>query len=168
MLATIYWIDGIERGRLGLVARPRGGDWLEDEIAAWQAAGIEVVVSLLERHEARELALTEEETFCRSAGLQYLSFPLADRSVPKSRAAMLALAQELAVWLNAGQCVVMHCRQSLGRAPLLAACVMLLSGFALTDVLSRISLARGCAIPETLEQTAWLASFSNHLKGDGL
>jgi len=26
----IHWIVGIEAGRLGTMARPRGGDWLED------------------------------------------------------------------------------------------------------------------------------------------
>ena len=26
------WIDDIESERLGIMSRPRGGDWLEDEI----------------------------------------------------------------------------------------------------------------------------------------
>ncbi len=147
MLATIYWIDGIAHGRLGIVARPRGGDWLEDEIAGWRAAGVDVAVSLLETHEIPELELLEEEILCRNAGLRYFSFPVIDRDVPHSRTATLALAQELVALLDTGQSIVMHCRQSLGRAPLLAACVMLLSGLELTDGLSRISTARGYTIP---------------------
>jgi hypothetical protein len=32
MQARIYWIDDLESGQLGIMPRPRGGDWLEDEI----------------------------------------------------------------------------------------------------------------------------------------
>lgn len=30
MRATLYWIDGVWPGRLAIVPRPRGDDWLED------------------------------------------------------------------------------------------------------------------------------------------
>ena len=157
MLATIYWIEGV---RLGLTPRPRGGDWLEDEIAAWRVAGVDSVVSLLETHEVCELGLDEEETLCRNAGLRYFSFPVVDRSVPPSRAATWRLAQELVALLDAGQSVVMHCRQSLGRAPLLAACVLRVKGLQTDEAFARIARARGCEVPETLEQKVWLDSYS--------
>jgi hypothetical protein len=57
MAARVFWIDGAWQGRLAIVPRPRGGDWLEDEIADWRDAGIDVVVSFLEPHEVAEFAL---------------------------------------------------------------------------------------------------------------
>jgi len=34
MAAKVYWIAGPWQGRLGIVPRPRGGDWLEHLVAA--------------------------------------------------------------------------------------------------------------------------------------
>lgn len=34
-----YWIPGPWPGRLGIVPRPRGGDWFEDEMRRLQLAG---------------------------------------------------------------------------------------------------------------------------------
>ena len=48
MSPDLYWIVGPWRGRLAIAARPRGGDWLDDELSGWRQAGIDVVVSLLE------------------------------------------------------------------------------------------------------------------------
>jgi hypothetical protein len=64
MRAEIYWIPGSWPGRLGIVPRPRGGDWLEDEIRAWRDAGLDVAVSLLTPDEAAELGLECEEEQC--------------------------------------------------------------------------------------------------------
>jgi hypothetical protein len=32
MKAAIYWIAPVPSGRLAIIPRPRGGDWLEDEV----------------------------------------------------------------------------------------------------------------------------------------
>ena len=42
MGAKVFWIAGSWRGRLGIVPRPRGADWLDDETRAWREAGIEL------------------------------------------------------------------------------------------------------------------------------
>lgn len=59
MAGTVNWIDGLWNGRVAIVARPRGGKWLADEIDQWRKAGLGVVVSLL----------TPGETTARSAPL---------------------------------------------------------------------------------------------------
>ena len=41
--STIYWIDGVSSGRLAIMARPRAGDWLDDEIANWALEGVRAV-----------------------------------------------------------------------------------------------------------------------------
>jgi len=40
MKADLFWIPGPWRGRLAIVPRPRGGDWLGDEARAGRRAGI--------------------------------------------------------------------------------------------------------------------------------
>ena len=60
MRDKVYWITGPWRGRLAILPRPRGGDWLEDETRGWRAAGIDAVVTLLEATEESELDLGGE------------------------------------------------------------------------------------------------------------
>jgi hypothetical protein len=54
---TIFWIDGPWRGRLAIVTRPRGGDWLEDDMTSWRRAGLDLIVSLLTADESAELGV---------------------------------------------------------------------------------------------------------------
>jgi len=51
----IYWLDGPWPGKLGMAARPRGGDWLKDDIAGWKRARIDTVLSLLTPEEEIDL-----------------------------------------------------------------------------------------------------------------
>jgi hypothetical protein len=69
MHAELHWIDGPWHGRLAVAARPRGSDWIEDEIAGWHHAGVDVVVSLLTNQESVGLDLEREEEICRTKGV---------------------------------------------------------------------------------------------------
>jgi len=42
------------------MARPRGNEWLEDEILSLKRQDVQVIVSLLERNEVYELGLEKE------------------------------------------------------------------------------------------------------------
>ena len=53
-------INGRWKGQLAIVARPRGNEWLEDEVRSWRESGVDVIVSLLTSDENTELGLTEE------------------------------------------------------------------------------------------------------------
>jgi hypothetical protein len=44
-MTKFHWLSGPWRGRLGMAARPRGGGWLADEMAAWRQAGADAVLS---------------------------------------------------------------------------------------------------------------------------
>ena len=79
---TIYWIDGRWSGKLAILARPRGNDWLEDEINALAESGVDVLVSLLTNEENQELGLNQEAQIARRRGLTFVSFPVADYDVP--------------------------------------------------------------------------------------
>jgi protein-tyrosine phosphatase len=162
MESEIYWIRDIEPLRLALMPRPRGGEWLEDEISSWKRSGVGVVVSLLHRYEAEELLLLEEELQCVSNGIEYRSFPIRDRSTPESTSAFLALADELAVLVKQGSSVAVHCRAGIGRSALLAGFVLLRLGVAANDVFPVLSRARGLAVPDTSSQIEWFHFTSKH------
>jgi len=162
----VYWIKGPWPGKLGILARPRGADWLEDEIAGWKEAGVNVVVSLLTSGEESELGLINEAEIVKRNGLTYIGFPTADYSVPKSRSRTQQLASELNDQLSRGVCVGIHCRQSVGRSSLIAACVLITSGESPESAFEHIEVARGVSVPDTAEQKEWAFSFARDLVSD--
>lgn len=118
--ARVFWVAGLKKGRLGILPRPRGGDWLDDEIAAWREAGVELVVSLLEPEEAKQLVLQEEARAAAANGIAFRAFPIPDRGVPPSKEAVAELATDIIAALDKGQSVAVHCRQGIGRSGLIA------------------------------------------------
>lgn len=120
MAPNIFWIPGPWRGRLAIVTRPRGGDWVEDELKSWRHAGFDVVVSLLETGEAAQLGLLDEGQAALASGLGYRSFPIPDRGVPSSMPAFESLVSDLSTELDQGKNVALHCRQGIGRSALVA------------------------------------------------
>src|SRR5947208_7575409 len=103
MIAECYWIQGPWRGRLAILPRPRGEDWLEDDVRSWRQAGFDVVLSLLTPNEIADLNLTQEAELCQAHGLQFLAFPIADRGVPSSRADTLDFVKKLENTLAEGK-----------------------------------------------------------------
>lgn len=157
MKAILYWIEGPWPGRLAIVPRPRGGDWLEDEARAWREAGIDVVVSTLTGDDAAELGLSGEEDASRSGGVEFVAFPIVDRGLPSSAEATIELARRVVEKLAKGKNVAVHCRQGVGRSALLAASVLVVGGIEPETAWARIQTARGCPVPDTPQQRAWVA-----------
>lgn len=164
-MSAIHQINGPWPGRLAIVARPRGGDWLQDEIDSWARSGFQAIVSLLTSEEANEFELTGEADRCRSAGLEFVSFPIPDRGVPASRGETLQVIKSVEALLLAGKVVGLHCRQGIGRSGLIAACLLVSSGVPAGTAFSQISEARGHPIPETNEQRRWVDEFAPELAG---
>ena len=160
MGSGIHWIDLRVAGRLAIMARPRAGDWLDDEIAGWGAAGIDIVVSLLEPAEIAELGLEREPGLCREHGMELVSFAIPDRGVPPSESQAAALARDLAAQIAAGKAVAVHCRAGIGRSSVIAACVMGLAGIEPQTAFDLIAAARGTRVPDTDEQRDWVAAFA--------
>jgi protein-tyrosine phosphatase len=156
MSAGLYWIDTGQPGRLAILPRPRGGDWLEHEARAWARAGIDTVVSLLEPDEAAGLELADEGRTCQAAGIYFISLPVPDRGVPESGQVVTELMGTLTESIAAGKRIGVHCRQGVGRSALLAACVLIALGTAPDTALARIAAARGLPVPETPEQRQWV------------
>jgi protein-tyrosine phosphatase len=116
MRSPVYWIENPSPGRLGIMARPRSGEWLDDEIAGWEAAGISSVVCLLEMDEVDELGLGDEEALCRRRGIEFVSFPIPDRGLPKTVEETEVLARAVTLKIKGGKAVAIHCRAGIGRS----------------------------------------------------
>jgi protein-tyrosine phosphatase len=155
----IYWVPAPKRARLAVMPRPRGDEWLADEISGWRRAGLGYVVSLLEAPEVRDLGLAEEAHLCRSAGIEFVSFPVPDRGVPPSIRQTQRLVGRVRAELGHGVGVGIHCRAGIGRSALLAGCVLLRLGVPRDAVFPIIGHARGVPVPDTGLQVEWLATF---------
>ena len=159
MRLQLYSIHELPAGQLSIMPRPRGGDWLVDEINALHKSGVDVLVSLLTSEEVSEFSLEEETEFCHNQKITYFSFPIPDRAVPPFSAQTFTFLEQLQAYLSNGKHVTIHCRQGLGRAALIAASVMVLCGLAPDQAFELLSKARGYSVPETEEQQAWVVAF---------
>lgn len=124
----MYWIPKNGGGRLGIAARPRGGDWIPDEVTAWRSVGVDTVILLLTPEENAELELVDEARLCAAADIRFYLVPIPERSLPTSRAAINQLGDDLLLDLEDDRSVFVHCRQRTGRSSLVAASVLIASG----------------------------------------
>lgn len=159
-MTKLYWLDGPWPGKLALAARPRGGEWLADNVADWKRAGINAVLSLLTGEEERDLDLGNEAKEARQHGLEFSSFPIPDRQVPKSEAKLAEALEKVFSSLLTGKNVVVHCRQGVGRSGLVAACLLVKGGMSPGAAVEAVSEARGIAVPETEEQRDWIDHYA--------
>ena len=153
--ANLYRIPAPVAGALSTMARPRGDDWLDDEMAALREAGVDVLVSLQTLTERTEVGLADEPAAAERAGIRFHAFPVVDFGVP-DRAEFQPLLVALLDDLTAGRHVAIHCRGGIGRSSVVAAALLVGLGVAPADAWATISEARGCVVPETDEQRRWV------------
>jgi protein-tyrosine phosphatase len=156
---NVFWIDGEPRARLAVVLRPRPEDWLEDDLRYFLNSGIETLVSLLEPSEAVWLGLSLEETLAYQVGMEFLNYPIPDVHVPGKTASFRAFVSGLADRLRAGRSVGVHCRGSIGRSTVTAACTLIHLGWKPAAAIKAICEARGCDVPDTEEQREWILNY---------
>lgn len=161
MKGDIYWTNRRFPGRIALLSRPRGGDWLDLETRAWAEEGIDAVVSMLENHEIAEFELDREAELAAEHGIEFILYSVPDRSVPILDEGFIRLNDHLRSLLRSGKNIGIHCRQSIGRAPLLAATLMVSDGMEAEEAFSQLSSARGRRVPETAEQAVWITDFAH-------
>lgn len=152
MIARPYWITT----KLAIVPRPRGEDWLDDEMVALREAGIDVVVSMLEENEARMLGLEREGISAERASIRFVNFPIPDRGTPPKIAAFEKFLNDIERFLADGKRVGVHCRASIGRSSVTAASLLVRSGVPAKDAWRQISISRECPVPDTEEQREWV------------
>jgi protein-tyrosine phosphatase len=86
--------------------------------------------------------------------------PIADRGVPAPDADIYDVLRKIDSELRQGKNVVVHCRQSVGRAGLVTAALLVERGLDPEEAIRRVSVARGAPIPETIEQRLWIDAFA--------
>jgi protein-tyrosine phosphatase len=145
--------------------RPRGGDWLQDEMASWRGAGIDTVVSLLTLEEKKDLDPRCEASEAKAHGMKFAPLLIPDRQVPNSESEVTAALENLDAELLSGKNVVVHCRQGIGRTGLVAACLLATKGLGPGAAVETVTAARGMQVPETDEQRRWIDHYSSVLAG---
>lgn len=163
MIPSLHWVDGPWEAKLAIAARPRGGDWLADEMAGWRRAGVETVLSLLTLDEEEELDLGNEADAARAAGMTFLSFPIPDCQVPSSESTLSRVLENVDLELSSGKSVLVHCRQGIGRSGLVACCLLLMKGWDPERAVECVSSACGYPVPETAEQRSWIDHYATIL-----
>jgi protein-tyrosine phosphatase len=135
--------------------RPRGGEWLDDELRALRELGVDVLVCLQTPAERAELGLADEPDAAVRAGLEFHALPIVDFGVPDHQETR-PLLDTLAAHLAAGRYIAVHCRAGIGRSSLVAAALLVRLGTPAAQAWEVIAEARGCAVPETEAQRRWL------------
>ena len=67
-------------------------------------------------------------------------------------------------YLREGRAIAVHCRAGIGRASIIAACLLLRNGLSVAEAFEALAEARGCAVPDTQDQRTWVEGFSE--RGD--
>ncbi len=154
----IYWIKDLASGCIGMMSRPRGNDWLSDEISYLRGCGVDHVVSLLESHEIDELELELEQEFCSQNEIEFTNFPIADCEVPKSKIEFNELIKKLVLEINNGRKIIVHCRMGIGRTSTVVAAILIQLGEQQSNVFEYISTIRTLEVPDTKKQKDWVLS----------
>ncbi len=144
---------------LAIVLCPRGEDWLSDELLRYKRSGVEVLVSLLDPNEATWLGLGQEGPLAEASGMHFLSYPILDVHAPANVASFRAFVAGLADRIRAGERIGVHCRGSIGRSTVTAACTLIHLGWSARAALRAIQAARGCEVPDTAEQLRWILNY---------
>jgi len=130
-------------------------------------AGVDVVVSALTQAEAAELGLADEGQCCQNNGLEFLAFPIEDRSVPPSLDEFCALLNSLTDHLRNGKAVAVHCRAGIGRSSMIVASTLIRNGVSVDSAFTAIREARGCSVPDVLEQRQWVEKHASRFGREG-
>jgi protein-tyrosine phosphatase len=156
---TLQWLEGIAPLRVTITACPR-----PEQFAELRKAGVDVLVSMLEHKERQWLGVRDSQALCADHGIEFVSVPVPDHSVPESRDYVLPHAKKLAAKLNEGKGVLFHCLAGIGRSPLMAACTLAMLGHDVHSSFARISAARRIEVPDTDEQLRFAIEFARWIK----
>ncbi len=157
MFTKIYWIHQFENSAgIAIMARPRGEEWLEDEIDKFKKQNVGLLVSLLEQKEISELGLNKQKELCIKNNIAFINYPIVDRGIPKKGYELDKFISQLTEKVKEGISIVIHCRMGIGRSSIIAACILLQAGLKTDDIIQKISKVRGLKVPDTDEQIKWL------------
>lgn len=158
-LLNIFSIPINSKGKISIVSRPKGNEFLEESIEYLKQMEIGIVVSALTNEEEEELGLTLEGEFCNKYGIEFLKFPMQDRGIPLSISEIEIFCRNLALKVQDGFSIGVHCRAGIGRSSILASSIMAHLGYNAKDALNLISQSRRIKVPDTEMQEAWINEY---------
>ncbi len=161
MPVEIYLVASDLPGSLFIMPCP-DTDFLNQSIADYQAQGVDTIVSMLAVDEAAQLGLAGEEYECSQAGIEFMSSPITDYGLPDIDV-FDALVRQIAVLLQQGQKVAVHCRAGIGRSGMVTAATLVALGFDCDAAIKQVSRARGIPVPDTVEQGKFIAEFAQRV-----
>jgi hypothetical protein len=148
MIVRPYWITT----QLAIVPRPRGEDWLDDEMLAPREAAIDAVVSMLEKNEEPMLGPERGAISGELASLSFVNFLIPDWGTPLEKATFEDFLEDIDYFLVNGKRGGIHRRASIGRSSVTAAGLLTRLGEPAKDARPQISILRDCLGPDTEEQ----------------
>ena len=164
------------RGAIGITLCPgkHGDSWtgppwardMELDLGVIVAWGATTVVTLIEAHEFELLRVEALPDAIRTAGMEWLHFPIVDCGAPEATddETWDALSAALCAKLRNGDRILVHCRGGLGRAGLVAAALLVeIEGLDAHRAIAAVRAVRPGAI-ETLPQENWVFRRSAQLK----
>ncbi len=146
---------GPDPGALGLTICPgkkdRLGFWdrdLAEDLRVIRDWGASTVVTLIEDHELRLLAIDDLGPAVRQHGMHWWHLPIRDVDVPDDRFELAWRAEGplLHQRIDAGERILIHCRGGLGRTGLVAGVILVERGQSPEDAIDRVRRARPHAI----------------------
>ncbi len=152
----VFWVDAPLPGRLAVVSRPR----THADFPTLKAAGIDMLVSLLEPAEASDVGLGNAAVWCERAGIEFLSVPVTDHGIPTSFQVIEHAVNLASQYMRSDRGVGAHCYAGLGRSPLFVASVLISHGHSDAEAIAAVSAARGYDVPEMDQQHIWLMEFA--------
>ena len=159
----IYWVDQLQKGKIGMSTRPRGGEWLEIDIQKLVLASTDILVSLLNHSEIKELKLETEKTISHQLGIEYINYEIEDRHVPESLITFKKLIFYLHGQLLKGKTIVIHCKMGIGRTSIVSASLLSIYSSFYNDVFTLLSNVIGLTVPDIEEQKQWTLEFIESL-----
>jgi hypothetical protein len=150
-LDECFWIEGTPPVGWPLCCARAATICSATNCVRYKQSGVDVLVSLLEPNEAIWLGLGQEGPLAEAAGMHFLSYPILDVHVPANVASFRAFVAGLADRLRAGERIGVHCRGSIGRSTVTAACTLIHLGWNAKE-LSERSRPRAdawCPIPRS-------------------
>jgi protein-tyrosine phosphatase len=136
-------------------------DLAEDLAALRGQFHSDVLVSLLEDFEYRDLKILDLPTCARERGIERRSFPIPDGSSPARRdmPSFRELVDGIIASLESGMVVVVHCRGGLGRTGTVVACCLVRMGRSSEEAMAITRKARPGAIESDVQED-WVRSFA--------
>lgn len=152
MLTRLFWINK----SIGIMPRPLGNENLMKDIQNWKIQNVTCVVSLLEKEEINDLGLKQEKEYCESFDIEFVHFPIKDRSIPESVFSFKKLVDNLYNKIEKQNKILIHCRAGIGRSGLVASSVLIKQGLPVQEAIEKVSKARKLKIPDTQKQIDFL------------